>query len=66
MATEAQKRAKKKYRETEKGAVTHVQFDLYRSDQELIDYMKERAAIEGKAAFFRRLLREDMGRSRQA
>lgn len=60
MATEAQKRAKKKYEGTEKGAVTHVQFDLYRSDQELIDYIRERAAIEGKAAFFRRIIRNDM------
>ncbi|MBQ9785079.1 MAG: hypothetical protein IJW29_06230 [Clostridia bacterium] len=40
--------------------MTHVQFDFYRSDQDLIDYMNKRAAIEGKAAFFRRIMREDM------
>lgn len=57
MATEAQKRAKKKW---DSENAKQVKFTLYPSDQDLIDYVNERSAIEGKAAFFRRLIRKDM------
>ena len=57
MATEAQKRARAKWN---KENTTHVQFVLNASDAGLVKYISERAAIEGKAAFFRRIIREDM------
>ena len=57
MVTEAQTRAKKKWSSEN---ATQVKFDLYSGDQDLIDYMKERASVEGKAAFFRRLISQDM------
>lgn len=61
MATEAQKRARDKWN---KENTTHVQFVLNANDADLVEYMKERAAIEGKAAFFRRIMREDMEKNR--
>lgn len=59
MTTEAQKRARNKWN---KENTTHVQFVLSASDAELVEYMKDRASVEGKAAFFRRIMREDMER----
>ena len=57
MATEAQKRSKKKW---DRENVTQVKFDLYPNDQDIIDHINKRVAIEGKAAYFRRLVREDI------
>ena len=57
MATEAQKRARDKWN---KGNTTHVQFVLGANDAELVEHIRSRAAAEGKAAFFRRIIREDM------
>lgn len=57
MTTEAQKRAKKKW---DSENATQVKITLYPSDQDLIRYINERSAIEGKAAFFRRIIRNDM------
>ena len=62
MVSESQKRAKEKW---DRANVKQVKFNLYPSDQELIDHIAERSAVEGKAAFFRRIVRKDMEDAQQ-
>ena len=57
MVSDAQKRAKRKW---DGENATQVNFTLYPKDRDLIDHVNARAAIEGKAGFFRRLIRQDM------
>lgn len=58
MLTEAQKRAKEKYRK--KGKQVVIQF--YQTEQEMIDYLEMQPA---KATYIKKLIREDMKKSKQ-
>lgn len=58
MLTEAQKRAKEKYRK--KGKRLMLQF--YQTEQELIDHLEKQPA---KATYIKNLIREDMKKSEQ-
>ena len=56
MLTEAQKRAKEKYRK--KGKQIVIQF--YQTEQDMIDYLENQPA---KATYIKNLIREDMKKS---
>ena len=56
MLTEAQKRAKEKYRK--KGKRLMLQF--YQSEQDMIDHLEKQSA---KATYIKNLIREDMKKS---
>ena len=58
MSTEAQKRAKEKYRK--KGKRLMLQF--YQSEQDMIDHIEKQSA---KATYIKNLIREDMNKSKQ-
>ena len=58
MLTEAQKRAKEKYRK--KGKQVVIQF--YQTEQDMIDYLENQPAT---ATYIKNLIREDMKKSKQ-
>lgn len=60
--TEAQKRAKKNYRKKQE----EVRAELYPTDEDIKTRLAERvAAGEPKATYIKRLIREDIARTRQ-
>lgn len=58
MATEAQKRAKLKYRQQK---VKTLQIDLYQTEQDIIDKIN---SVEKYSTYIKRLIREDIERSK--
>lgn len=58
MLTEAQKRAKEKYRKKGKRVI----IEFYQTEKELIDHLENQPA---KATYIKNLIREDMKKSEQ-
>lgn len=64
MITEAQKRAKAKYRSNK---VKHFTIELSPADSEVIEHLNSDEIVrEGKATYIKRLIREDIERQKHS